>query len=317
MLVLVIGQVGLADGPQFTSAREAGVDFALQGEYTGPMRTNNGEVKIGVQVIAMGQGKFQIVAYPGGLPGDGWAGGEKFQAEGELKDGKVTVVGQHAKATIQNDRITVFDLDGYEMGKLDKVERKSPTLGKPAPAQAVVLFDGKSADAFEGGRMTKDGLLMPGATSKETFGDHLVHLEFCLPLQPEDRSQARGNSGVYLQGRYEVQVLDSFGLSGENNECGGIYGIRKPSVNMCLPPLSWQTYDIDFTAAKYDAEGKLVSKPRMTVTHNGRVIHQDVELPDDTPTVAAPVPAGPAPGPVFLQDHGCPVRYRNIWVLAK
>ena len=165
--------------------------------------------------------------------------------------------------------------------------------------------------------MTPDRLLMQGATSKQVFGDHKVHIEFCLPYQPKDRGQQRGNSGIYLQGRYEVQMLDSFGLEGKSNECGGIYTVKAPDVNMCYPPLSWQTYDIEFTAAKYDAEGKLLGKPRMTVYHNGYIVQDNVELPNDRPTRAAPNKAGPTAGPVFLQDHGCPVRYRNIWVVKK
>jgi hypothetical protein len=142
-------------------------------------------------------------------------------------------------------------------------------------------------------------------------------VEFRIPFQPEDSGQGRGNSGLYLQGRYEVQMLDSFGLEGKDNECGGIYSVAPPSVNMALPPLAWQTYDVDYTAAKYDDAGKLTSNPRVTVKHNGVVIHDNIELPGQRNTTAAPVAAGPAPGPVFLQNHGNPVRYRNIWVVEK
>jgi hypothetical protein len=110
-------------------------------------------------------------------------------------------------------------------------------------------------------------------------------------------------------------MLDSFGLAGKHNECGGIYSVKDPDVNMCFPPLSWQTYDIDYTAAKFDDEGKLVANPRMTVRHNGVVVHEDVELPGERSTTAAPAKPGPAPGPVYLQNHGCPLRYRNIWVV--
>lgn len=112
-------------------------------------------------------------------------------------------------------------------------------------------------------------------------------------------------------------MLDSFGLSGEQNECGGLYSVKKPDLNMCLPPLSWQTYDVDYTAAKYDDGGKLVKNPRVTIRHNGVIIHDDVELPGERNTTAAPIGAGPQPGPVYLQDHGNPVRYRNIWVVEK
>ncbi|HUG94121.1 MAG TPA: DUF1080 domain-containing protein [Planctomycetaceae bacterium] len=195
------------------------------------------------------------------------------------------------------------------------MERKSPTLGKKPPQGAVVLFDGTSADQFEGGRLTDDGLLMQGVTSRRTFQDGTLHLEFLLSFMPHARGQARSNSGVYLQGRYEVQILDSFGLEGKHNECGGIYEIADPAVNMCYPPLAWQTYDIDFTAARYDADGKKLKPARMTVRHNGVVIHDDVEVP--RATRAAPTAEGPEPGPVYIQDHGNPLRFRNVWVVER
>jgi hypothetical protein len=140
-----------------------------------------------------------------------------------------------------------------------------------------------------------------------------LHIEFMLPFMPKAQGQARGNSGVYLQGRYEVQVLDSFGLEGKDNECGGIYEVKAPDANMCYPPLVWQTYDIKFTAARFDAAGKKTANARMTVFHNGTKIHDNVEVPKATR--AAPNAEGPEPGFLHLQDHGCPVRYRNIWIL--
>jgi hypothetical protein len=163
--------------------------------------------------------------------------------------------------------------------------------------------------------VTADGLLMEGATSKAKFGSHRLHLEFRTPYKPAARGQERGNSGLYLQGRYETQILDSFGLAGEMNECGGIYSIAKPAVNACLPPLAWQTYDVDFTAAEFDAEGNKSANARMTVHLNGIKIHENVELTHAT--TAAPLAEGPEPGPVYLQDHGNPVRFRNIWVVEK
>jgi len=151
-----------------------------------------------------------------------------------------------------------------------------------------------------------------GCKSKDVFQDHRLHLEFRTPFQPSDSGQGRGNSGVYIQGRYELQVLDSFGLRGENNECGGIYQIASPKLNMCYPPLSWQTYDIDFKSAKYDADGKKTTNARVTIRHNGVVIHDDLEFPRGTPGgVGGEAPEG---GPLYLQDHSNPVVFRNIWV---
>ena len=110
-------------------------------------------------------------------------------------------------------------------------------------------------------------------------------------------------------------MLDSFGLAGKHNECGGIYSIKDPDLNMCFPPLQWQTYDIDFTAAKYDKDGKKTANARITVRHNGVLIHDNVELPKRT--TASPLAEGPEPGFLHLQDHSNPLRFRNIWVVKK
>jgi hypothetical protein len=249
------------------------------------------------------------------LPGDGWKKELlKYQAEGKREGDVVrfSLLGQ-GSGELTSDSLTIKMNDGLVIGDLPKVVRKSPTLGKKAPENAVVLFDGSTADQFNNGRMNDDKLLMEGVTSKELFGSFKLHLEFRLPFQPYDRGQGRGNSGCYMQGRYETQILDSFGLEGAHNECGGVYTISPPSVNMCFPPLAWQTYDVDYTAATYDEAGKKVEHARMTVLHNGVKIHDNLEL--DHATTAHPVKEGPEPGPVYLQNHGNPVRYRNIWVI--
>ena len=117
--------------------------------------------------------------------------------------------------------------------------------------------------------MSKDKNLMSEATSKQKFTDYTLHVEFRLSYMPEARGQARSNSGIYLHDCYEIQVLDSFGLEGEDNECGGIYQFRKPDVNMCYPPLTWQTYDVDFTAPRYKDGKKTANAGRSPPQRRG------------------------------------------------
>jgi len=297
--------------PAFTNPAEAGPDFAFQGEYRGDL----GEHAWGVQVVALGEGKFDVVGYQGGLPGDGWKrGDETKRGTGELKDGTVNIKGDTWTATIKDGVMSIFH-EPQKIGELKKVERRSATLGAKPPAGAVVLFNGTSADNFEGGQIVEGNLLgASSCVSKLKLGDHTLHIEFRTPFMPKSRGQARGNSGVYAQGRYEIQVLDSFGLEGKNNECGGIYTIAEPAVNMCFPPLSWQTYDIDFQAAKYDADGKKTANARLTIKHNGVTIHDNFELPKGTPGYK---PEGPDKLGLFLQNHGNPVAFRNIWAVEK
>jgi hypothetical protein len=312
-----------AGNPVFTDPAAADADFAIQGEYAGLVQHEAGETEFGVQVVALGDGKFSTVAYPGGLPGAGWQGPDMITGSGNRVGDVVRIAGDdlggvRRQGEIRDGSLVVLDDAGEPIATLPKVERKSPTLGLEPPEGAVVIFDGSGPadeqETLENPRITADGLLMEGATTAQEFGDARWHIEFCLPYQPRDRGQARGNSGAYFQGRYEVQMLDSFGLEGKNNECGGVYSVAAPSVNMCLPPLAWQTYDVEITAPKYDGDTK-VADARITVRHNGVVVHDDVAIPQETP--GGPGGSDKTRGPLYLQDHGNPVRYRNIWVLPK
>ena len=305
-----------AKGPKISEPSKVDKDYAIQGEYSGMLEADGDKTKLGVQVIAQGQGKFQAVVYEGGLPGDGWDQKKDLERiNAPLENGQVVFKAKKGTGIVKAGKMHITDSDNQPIGVLGRVVRTSPTLGKKPPKGATVLFDGSNVNGWEKGRMTADKLLMEGTTSTETFQDHQLHIEFRLPYQPEDRGQGRGNSGIYVQGRYEVQMLDSFGLAGKQNECGGLYSVKDPDVNMCYPPLQWQTYDIQYTAARFDDNGKLTKHPRVTVKHNGIVIHNDVELPGNRSTTAAPSKPGPAAGPIYLQNHGCPMRYRNIWAV--
>lgn len=278
----------------------------MQGEYVGENSA--------AQVIALGKGKFHVVGWSHGLPGVAYDAERKAEVDGVRESERVVLQGEGWKGQIDGGILTGTNAEG-QTWTLQKTERKSPSLGAKPPAGAVVLFDGTNADAWLGGKMDVRGFLHSGAKSKRAFGDCTLHVEFRTPYRPGARGQGRGNSGVYLQDRYEVQVLDSFGLTGENNECGGIYSLAKPSVNMCLPPLAWQTFDIEFQSAKFDNDGRKTKHAVMTVRHNGVLVHEQVELTKATP--AAGLPEGPEPGPIQLQSHGNPVFFRNIWVLEK
>lgn len=167
-------------------------------------------------------------------------------------------------------------------------------------------------------RLVEDGRVLevvPGTgdlLTREVWGDQRIHVEFRLPEMPDRQGQARANSGVYVQGRYEVQILDSFGREPEIDGCGAIYGLRPPAVNASRPPGQWQSYDIVFRAPRFDDFGNLVENARITVRHNGQLIHDDVELP--RATRAALDDEQVPEGPLLLQDHGAPVQFRNIWV---
>ena len=305
-----------AKNPAYVDPASTDEDFPFQGEYSGEVPVGGAPMKLGVQAVALGDGQFDIVVFPGGLPGDGWQAPTKLKGKGKRDGASVPFEitdpeGKMHKAVIKDGAVVAADGNA----RLPKVERKSPTLGSKAPAGATVVFDGKGVEKLDGGKMTPDGLLMQGVTSKDSFGDATWHIEFRLPYQPKDRGQGRGNSGAYIQGAYEIQMLDSFGLDGLNNECGGVYSVAAPAVNMCYPPLQWQTYDIDFTAPKYDGDKK-VSPARMTVRHNGVVIHDNVAVNQITPGGTGGDDKR-VKGPLHLQDHGNPVRYRNIWVQPK
>ncbi len=198
----------------------------------------------------------------------------------------------------------------------------SPTV--PPPKYAKLLFGGSdlaewiSSKGGSPGWIVRNGYVevVPGSGNiytRETFTDFQLHVEFWLPLMPDATGQGRANSGVYLQGLYEVQVLDSYGLEPKNNDCGAIYEVAPPLRNACRKPERWQLYDIAFQAPRFDASGQVREKGRITVFQNGILIHHGQEVAK--PTRAAMKLDPTKPGPVMLQDHGNSVRYRNVWLV--
>jgi hypothetical protein len=190
------------------------------------------------------------------------------------------------------------------------------------PPDAVILFDGRDLsnwhqpDGRPAAWKVADGAMTAGGgniVTKESFGDAWIHVEFMEPDMPNAHGQEKGNSGVYVQARYEIQVLDSYGIKVPGRgDCGAIYGEYAPLVNANKPPLQWQTFDIIFRAPRVDASGKTLEQGRMTVLQNDMVIQNNEELLGPT---AGGDPNIAAPGPLLLQDHGAPVKFRNVWVV--
>lgn len=210
---------------------------------------------------------------------------------------------------------------------MEKFYVKSPTLGKDAPAGAKALIPkdlkpgmddliNQNWDRGYRWAINNDGALASSGSSlisKYEYQDAQIHVEFSNPFEPNDRGQARGNSGCYVHGRYEVQVLDSFGDAPADNLCGGIYQQAVPRICASLPPGEWQTYDITFTAPKFDASGKKIKNAILTVVHNGETIHDNLELKHPTPGGLDGKEA--KMGGLMLQDHGDNgLRYRNVWI---
>jgi hypothetical protein len=298
-------------GYAVTDPRYADADFTIQGEYQGSFDTGQGWQKTGLQVVARGHGAFDAVLFPGGLPGSGWTGWSQVPLTGKRTGNWVELRGGYYHIVVEGRTALVYTANGNPLGQIARVERQSPSMGTPSPWGAQVLFNGRRSDQLVNSRISPQGWLMEGTQTRNIYRDYTMHVEFRLPYMPYSTGQARANSGVYLQSRYEVQILDSFGLEGLHNECAGLYKFRRPDVNMCLPPLVWQTYDIEFRSPRFDSQGRKTEDAVITVWHNGVAVHQNVLLTQKT---GGGKPEAPELLPIKLQDHHNPVRFRNVWI---
>ena len=310
----------------FAIIARADDDDRVMGVYQGTISGKNWDGKtIRAQVVSESKVDFRAVLFVGDgksetkatVIGKGHKGEASFNGDVDFGDfgGKAEMKGEIANETFTG----VLKAKGEGKFTLKRVFPEPPTRGKACPADAINLFDGKNISE-NWTRIPKewclqdDGSMQVCSSSLMTtreLGSGLLHVEFMTPFMPNERDQGRGNSGVDVLGRYEVQVVDSFGNGPRDNWCGGIYKKAVPIADAVLPPLQWQTYDITFHAAEFDAAGKKVKNARITVLHNGILVHDNAEL--DGPTPGGVSDSDAATGPLMLQDHGNAVKYRNIW----
>ena len=341
-VVLATGSLTAAEGVYKDWTEVAEADKLLMGDYEGEwLDAPKGHYfqvnkPLAAQVINVREGEYFLRFFQ---QHDARADAY-FEGSGKLEGNVIVFSGNGWKGEVTKDGLSGSMEDQRSQPirfALKKVTRSSPTLGMAPPPGAIVLFDGKNFDHWQhgdgrpvtwhitdGGAMEVRSVRSPedrenkiggDIQTKENFGDCQVHIEFRYPVEPGKAGQGRGNSGFFLQGNYEVQVLNSYGLQGLWNECGALYKTRPPHVNAARPPMEWQTYDIDYKASVWK-DGKKVSPPRITVRHNGVVIHRDEDIPHVTAhAFAARFNEPQGDGPIRLQDHSNAIQYRNIWIV--
>lgn len=304
-------------GPAYTEPPKKDPNYPLMGEFVGQIRVRGEKKKkqqVALQIRPVAGNQFHAIAFFGGLPGEPGHQSDEMRLIGLRGKDSLVLSGGPWAIFVDPKGCNLVSSGGKLLGRLTRVNRVSPTLGAKAPEGATVLFDGTNVDHFAKGEMTEDGLLKQGALISPMFQDFNLHVEFRLPYMPLADGQSRGNSGLYLQSRYECQVLDSFGTEKMFNGLGSLYRMKAPDVNMAFPPLRWQTYDVQFTAPRWASDGTKIRDAHVTSWVNGVKVQDNVALPSKT---GAGKPEEPNLSPINIQDHGDPVRFRNIWIVDR
>lgn len=300
----LIAAVLLASGPS-----QARTDFEIQGEYVGKLRSAAGaESDIAAQIVAERDGIFRVVFFPGGLPGAGWTGAGKSEAEAEMSGGFARLIGEYT-GTIDGDSLNAAKSPDATFA-LAKRERISPTMGLKPPPEATILFDGSSIVAWTNASMDSAGNFAPlerEATTLKRFSDFSLHLEYRVPFLPHLVGQSRANSGLRLITDKvifaEMQILDSFGGEPGTEDCGGIEGRFPPLVMAAFPPMAWQTLDVQMTSPP-PTDTTDVGGAKLTIWHNGIMIHPGRKMDYWGSWVT-----------IGLQNLSAPGAFRNIWVV--
>ncbi|MEX2573134.1 MAG: DUF1080 domain-containing protein [Balneolaceae bacterium] len=329
LLVSCANQENGSDGDVPACINEAEAEehpgFSFQGEYSGMTRLEYGgeRVEAGLQIAVYGENRFRALLHPGGLPGEhigpeGTGVLERaIELEGSYEDYTLHLDAVDYPISVRkiHDHFTVLDEDFNYLGHLNPIQRSSTTSGMEAPDNAVQLFSGFEADLAEhwDEDSEMDGnLLKQGARTAEKYGDMRLHLEAKLGFLPDESSDRRTNSGIYIQRKYEIQIIDSFGTVPHPGSNASLYDEYAPVFDSSFPPLSWQTYDVYFRAPRFDDQGNKTENARATVYLNGLLVVDDGELEEGTGG-AASYEETPE-DLIYLQRHTGPVRFRNIWL---